>query len=71
MCAQVLAFFRQVVATKRHRTGGKLQRGRDHPIESLSITQEGRDHARIAATMEYGQDKEWFFIWRVNDQKVP
>lgn len=39
-------------------------------IDSLSITQEGRDNTRIAATVEYGQDKEWLFIRRVHDQKI-
>jgi hypothetical protein len=39
--------------------------------DSFPITQEGRDNARIAATVEYGQDKKWFFIRRVHDQKIP
>ncbi len=39
--------------------------------DSFSIAQEGGDHARIAATVKYGKDKEWFFIRRVHDQKIP
>ena len=40
-------------------------------LDSFSIAQEGGDHARIAATVKYGKDKEWFFIRRVHDQKIP
>jgi hypothetical protein len=38
--------------------------------DSFSITQEGCDDARIAATVKYGQDKEGFFIRSVHDQKI-
>jgi hypothetical protein len=49
--------------------GGKF--AAEDPIDSLSITQEGCDDARIAATVKYGQDKEWFFIRGVHNQKIP
>jgi hypothetical protein len=38
---------------------------------SLSCTQEGGDNAGIAATVEYGHDKEGFFIRGVRNQKIP
>jgi hypothetical protein len=39
--------------------------------DSYSPAQKGCDYARIATTVKYGQDKEWFFIRCVHDQKIP
>ena len=35
--------------------------------DSFSVAQESSDDARIAATVEYGQDDEGFFIRCVSD----
>ncbi len=38
---------------------------------SVSSAQDGCHDPRIAATVEYSQDNEGFFIWCVRDQKIP
>lgn len=45
--------------------------GLEMQCNSFSPAQKGCDDARIAATVNYGQDKEWFFIGCVRDQKIP
>jgi len=36
----------------------------------LSSTQDGCDHAGIATTVEYGNDKEGLFFWCVGDDVI-
>jgi len=50
---------------------GFAEGGAEMKHDSFSITQEGCDDAGIAATVKYGQNKEWFFIRRIGDQKIP
>jgi hypothetical protein len=49
----------------------KLGAQEDLKQDLFSLTKQSCDDSRAATTVKNGQDKQWFFIRRVYDKKIP